>query len=94
MTQFIEFIKNTFILMIVLLMFSYLVPKEKYKKYFQHFISVWILILLIQPLFQIFFRENNTGDYFGTETLKQNLNEITFSSEEGSGVIEEFFLEQ
>ena len=36
-----EFLKNYYVFMLVLMVFSYLVPKEDYKIYIQFFISIF-----------------------------------------------------
>lgn len=45
-----SFIKDYFIFMMILFLFSYLTPKEEYKKYFQFFIGVLMVAILMRPV--------------------------------------------
>ena len=45
-----DFVKNYFLLMLILFLLSYLAPKEEYRKYFDYFISILVIAILIQPL--------------------------------------------
>ena len=50
MTALLEFAKNYYIFMLLLFMFSYLVPKNVYKKYARFMVGVVMVLLLIQPI--------------------------------------------
>ena len=45
-----EFLTKFYIFMLILMVFSYLVPKEEYKKYMQFFVGVFVVVLLLKPV--------------------------------------------
>lgn len=54
MDVILSFVKDYFIFMIVLFLFSYLTPKDDYKKYFQFFIGVLMVAILMRPVLALF----------------------------------------
>ena len=50
MERILEVFKNYFGIAFMLLIVSYLAPKETYRKYFQFVISILLTIILFQPL--------------------------------------------
>lgn len=50
MNLILSFVKDYFIFMIILFLFSYLTPKEDYRKYFQFFIGVLMVAILMRPI--------------------------------------------
>lgn len=53
MNVILSFIRDYFIFMMILFLFSYLTPKEDYKKYFQFFIGVLMVAILMRPVFAL-----------------------------------------
>lgn len=45
-----NFVQDYFVFMLVLFVFSYLVPGESYRKYFQYFIGALMVVILLKPL--------------------------------------------
>ena len=45
-----DFLKNYYVFMLVLMVLSYLVPKEEYKVYIQFFIGIFVIVLLLEPI--------------------------------------------
>ena len=50
MNVILKFVRDYFIFMLILFLFSYLVPKDTYKKYVQFFIGVLMVAILMQPV--------------------------------------------
>lgn len=50
MDTIVEFVKNYFIFLLVLYLFSYLAPKESYRKYFRFFVSALMIAVLMKPV--------------------------------------------
>ena len=45
-----DFLKNYYVFLLVLMIVSYLVPKEAYKTYIQFFIGIFVVVLFLKPL--------------------------------------------
>ena len=58
-----EFLKNYYVFMLILLVISYLVPKEFYKKYMQFYIGIFALVLFLKPVLEFFTMNNPSGIY-------------------------------
>ena len=86
-----EFLKNYYVFMLVLMIFSYLAPKEEYKVYIQFFISVFILVLLTKPIMEVFTVDNTEEFYAMFEQFQRQIESLKFESEEGVDVFEHFF---
>lgn len=84
-----EFVKNYFILMLILFLFTYLAPKEKYRKYFNFFISVLMVAVLMRPLLAL-------ADGDARKAAKEELMQIEEALEsleyyeEGESIVEQF----
>ena len=50
METVLEFVKNYFLLSFIMFIFSYLSPKEEYRKYFQFFLGILMTIVLFKPI--------------------------------------------
>lgn len=92
METVLSFVKNYFILVLILLVFSYLVPKESYKKYFQFFIGILIAVLLMRPVLSWMKMEDTDFAYENLSKITQRLEEIQYD-EEKEDIFELFFLE-
>ena len=87
-----SFVKNYFTLVFILLVFSYLVPKEEYKKYFQFFIGVLIAVALLRPVLSWMDPENTSAVYENLNEISQRLERIQYHGEE-ENLFELFFVE-
>lgn len=86
-----EFLKNYYVLMLVLMVFSYLVPKEEYKVYIQFFISVFIIVLLLKPIMEIFLIEDVDRFYEVFELFSQQIEGLDLEVGKGEDIFEHFF---
>ena len=80
--------------MLLLMVISYLLPKEEYKKYIQFFISIFLVVLFLRPVLEFLFLEDVSQIQSVFEVFHQKLGQIEFESGEGSGIYEYFFLEE
>lgn len=69
MGTILDFAKNYFIFMLILFLFSYLTPREDYRKYFQFFIGALMAVILLRPVLEIF-----AGD--GEEQLRARIGDM------------------
>lgn len=92
MDTILSVIKGYFVFAIILLVFSYLVPKQSYRKYFQFFISVLMVVILFQPVFSWMQKEDTQFVYENLEKITKRLDEIEFEGEQ-EDIFEIFFLE-
>ena len=86
-----EFLKNYYVLMLVLMVFSYLVPKEEYKVYIQFFVSVFIIVLLLRPIMEISAIKDADSFYKVFEQFSQQIEELDLKVEEGEDIFGHFF---
>lgn len=89
-----EFLKNYYVFMLILMVFSYLVPKNEYKSYVQFFIGIFVIVLFLKPVLQLFTIENPTLIYQVFEELNQEIEEYEINLTEGESVFEYFFFER
>ena len=88
-----EFLKNYYVFMLILMVFSYLVPKDEYKKYIQFFIGIFIVVLLLKPVLEFFTMDNPTLIYEVFEPFNQQMDALNMELEEGENIFEHFFFE-
>ena len=86
-----DFLKKFYIFMLILMVLSYLVPKEEYKKYIQFFIGIFVVVLLLKPVLEFFTVDNPTRIYEMFESFNEQMNELEFELEEGENIYEYFF---
>lgn len=88
-----DFLKNYYVFMLVLMVFSYLVPKDEYKAYIQFFISIFVIVLFLKPVLELFTIDSPSLVYqvFGEFNAQLEQYEVDMWSEEN--IFEYFFLE-
>lgn len=88
-----EFLKNYYVFMLVLMVFSYLVPREDYKAYIQFFISVFIIVMLLRPVLELFMTDDLEGIYEMFREFSAQIEGLDVDMEEGEDIFEHFFSE-
>jgi len=88
-----DFLKNYYVFMLILMVFSYLVPRDDYKKYIQFFIGVFVVVLLLKPVLTIFTMHNPEFIREVFEPFNQQMNQLDLEIEEGESIFEHFFFE-
>lgn len=89
MSEVLEFVKNYFIFMLILFLFSYLVPKENYRKYFNFFIGVLMAAVLIRPVL-VFISSDTKNEMKKTlEEIEEKLSDLEYQ-EKGENIFEQF----
>ena len=88
-----EFLKNYYVFMLVLLLFSYLVPKEEYKRYIQFFVGIFVVVLFLKPILEL--RAVDVSELLNEVFVpfNQRVEELNLEIEEGETIFEYFFLE-
>ena len=86
-----EFLKNYYVFMLILMVFSYLVPKEEYKTYIQFFIGIFVIVLFLKPVLQLFTAEDPSFVYQVFEELNTQIEQYEVSVTEGETIFEHFF---
>ena len=71
MERILELFKNYFGIAFVLLIISYLAPKESYRKYFQFIISIMLAVILFQPLEEWMFSKQSERESLDWEQVKE-----------------------
>jgi stage III sporulation protein AF len=88
-----EFLKNYYVFMLILMVFSYLVPKEEYKAYMQFFIGVFMVVLFLKPVLEFFSTDNPDFVYEIFENFNLQLEQYEVDMTEEVTIFEYFFLE-
>ena len=88
-----DFLKKFYVFMLILMVLSYLVPKEEYKKYIQLFIGIFVVVLLLKPVLEFFTVDNPTRIYEIFESYNEQMQELNYELEEGENIYEYFFSE-
>jgi hypothetical protein len=89
MDTILTFAKNYACFMLILFLFSYLMPREEYRKYFHFFISVLMAAVLLRPILSIF---SDTAEGTFAEELsrmEETISGIEYQ-EKGENIIEQF----
>jgi stage III sporulation protein AF len=88
-----EFLKNYYVFMLILMVFSYLVPKEEYKAYMQFFIGIFMVVLFLKPVLEFFSTDNPDFVYEIFENFNAQLEQYEVDMTEEENLFEYFFLE-
>lgn len=88
-----DFLKNYYVFTLILMVFSYLVPKESYKKYIQFFIGIFMVVLFLKPILTLFAMEQPEQIYEVFEPFNQKIQSLEFEQKEGETIFEYFFFE-
>lgn len=88
-----DFLKNYYVFMLILTVFSYLVPRDDYKKYIQFFIGIFVVVLLLKPVLTFFMMDDPNLLQEVFEPFNQQINQMDLEIEKGENIFEHFFFE-
>ncbi|MBR2044915.1 MAG: stage III sporulation protein AF [Agathobacter sp.] len=88
-----DFLKNYYVFILILMVFSYLVPKEEYKAYIQFFISVFVIVLFLKPVLELLTMDNPSLVTQVFADFNAQLEQYEVDMTDGGNVFEYFFLE-
>ena len=86
-----ELLKKYYVFMLILMVFSYLVPKDAYKKYIQLFVGIFMVVLFLKPILTLLTMENPNETYEVFEVFNQKIESIDLEQLEGENIYEYFF---
>lgn len=89
MSEVLEFVKNYFIFMLVLFLFSYLVPKESYRKYINFFIGVLMAAVLVRPFLVFVSSDSKREMKKALSEIEEKLADLEYQ-EKGENIFEQF----
>ena len=89
MESILEILKSYFALALVLLVFSYLMPKEDYRKYMQFFVGIFLTVIILRPVADWILDEDTPMIHL--EELQQQLEEIEYDIGEEENMYEIYF---
>lgn len=98
MNAILNFVRDYFVFLLVLFLFSYLTPREDYRKYFQFFIGALMVAILMRPVFSFFAGDGEARVRTEIESIFRDIENLEYSGEgedifewflEHKGVIEE-----
>lgn len=78
--------------MLLLLVMSYLAPKDSYKKYFQFFIGAWMCVLLFKPVLT-WIGEGIQIDWESRQQLEEQIGQMEEWQEEEVDIFELFYMD-
>ncbi len=73
-----DFLKNYYVFMLILMVMSYLVPKEEYKVYIQFFIGIFMVVLLLEPVLEFLTMNEPALIYEVFDELNKRIEEVSF----------------
>ena len=85
------FLKKFYIFMLILMMFSYLLPKAEYKKYIQFFIGIFVVVLLLKPVLEFVSMDNPRRIYELFDSFNEQIEDVELKVEEEESIYEYFF---
>lgn len=88
-----EFLKNYYVFMLVLMVLSFLVPKEEYKAYIQFFVGIFVIVLLLKPVLQIFTMDNPDLIYEVFSEFNAHLEQFEVDLSEEETIYDHFIFE-
>lgn len=89
-----DFLKNYYVFMLILLIVSYLIPKEEYKAYVQFFIGIFVIVLLLKPILEIFTWDNPSFVYEVFEDFNTQIEQYEADMEKEETIFEYFFFKR
>ena len=93
MKNMLDFIRNYYVFVLILMIFSYLVPKDTYKQYIQFFIGIFVVVLLLKPLLEFLIAKDNSILEGIFSQFNQQVNGLDVQIGEQEDIFEYFFLE-
>lgn len=94
MDRILELFKNYFGIAFLLLIISYLSPKECYRRYFQFLISILIAVILFQPLAEEFLLKKSGETHADWEEMEEKLSAIQYDKMMEADIFECFGMEE
>lgn len=88
-----DFIRNYYVFVLILMIFSYLVPKEDYKRYIQFFIGIFMIVLLLKPMLEILMLQDSSVLEETFSMFNEQMKDLDFQIGEQEDIFEHFFLE-
>lgn len=73
-----DFLKNYYVFMLILMVMSYLVPKEEYKVYIQFFIGIFMVVLLLEPVLEFLTMNEPALIYEVFDESNKRIEEVSF----------------
>ena len=73
-----EFLKNYYVFMLILMIFSYLVPREEYKRYIHFFVGIFVVVLFLRPILEFLSMDSPTRIYEIFETFNEQVKELDY----------------
>lgn len=84
-----ELVKRLVVLSFILLIFSYLTPKEGYRKYYQFFIGVILTVVIFKPIFSMLCDDDFLQKEMQIDKLWNQIDEISYEKK-GESILERY----
>lgn len=91
MNAILNFVRDYFVFLLVLFLFSYLTPREGYRKYLQFFIGALMIAILMRPVIAAFAGGGESRVREELESILSDLDNLEYRGE-GEDIFE-WFLE-
>ena len=86
-----ELLKDYYVFMLVLMVFSYFVPRDEYKKYIQFFVGIFVVVLILKPVLELLMTDNPKKIYEIFEIFNKRMEGLELEIKEGESMYEYFF---
>lgn len=90
MSVILNFVRDYFIFMLILFLFSYLAPREDYRKYLQFFIGALMVAILMRPVLTLFSEDGEAQLREELAEIRKEMERIEYSGE-GEDIFEWFY---
>jgi len=90
----IDFLKNYYVFMLILMVVTFLLPKDEYKGYIQFFIRIFIIVLFLKPVLEFFTKDEPAYVYQVFEEFNVQMDQYKVDMTGEGNIFEYFFLER
>ncbi len=89
-----EFLKHYYVFMLILMVVTFLLPKEEYKAYIQFFLSIFVIVLFLKPILELFTKGEPAFVYQIFEEFNAQLEQYEVDMAEEESIFEYFTFER
>ncbi len=90
METIITFVRQFFILSLILILVSYLVPRDGYRRYLQFFAGVFMAVIILQPVAAFLTGDSLSVLYEDFAELEERMADLEYEAEHGKTIYELF----
>ena len=89
-----DFLKHYYVFMLILMVVAFLLPKEEYRMYVQFFIRIFVIVLFLKPVLELFASQEPGVVYQIFEEFDMQMGAYEVDLTERGNIFEHFFMER